>query len=259
MGYIVRIARCCAASCLAVGLLIAGTPHAGAATADITIRSASTTLGTVLVDPAGHTLYSLAGDTPTTSTCTGGCAMAWPPLTVPAGSHAIAATGVPGTFSTFVRPGGGTQVAYNGKPLYEWQGDSKPGDVTGQGIDGFSVVHPAGAPQPKTVIAASLHSGAARTGSFTTSTVTVASGHAITIRFRLGTSFAGRKIAILDARRATAGTWSKFKALTSRTVGGNGYAYVTLNVTGWLELKATYPGDTTHGAGASNVVIARGH
>jgi predicted lipoprotein with Yx(FWY)xxD motif len=38
------------------------------------------TLGTVLVDSSGFTLYHLEGETTTTFTCTGGCEQSWPPL-----------------------------------------------------------------------------------------------------------------------------------------------------------------------------------
>jgi predicted lipoprotein with Yx(FWY)xxD motif len=48
-----------------------------------------------------------------------------------------------GTVGTFTRTDDGTtQVTYKGLPLYFWKGDTKPGDVTGQGIGGFSVAKP---------------------------------------------------------------------------------------------------------------------
>jgi predicted lipoprotein with Yx(FWY)xxD motif len=33
--------------------------------------------------------------------------------------------------------GGGTQVTYQGHPLYYYAGDSQPGDTTGQGLNQF--------------------------------------------------------------------------------------------------------------------------
>ena len=75
----------------------------------------------VLVGPNGLTLYTHAGDTATSSTCSGGCASAWPPLAVPAGASATAGTGVSGTLATLTRADGTLQVTYNGKPLYFWQ------------------------------------------------------------------------------------------------------------------------------------------
>ena len=47
------------------------------------------------------------------------------------------------------RADGATQVTYGGLPLYYWQGDAKAGDVTGDGVNGFSVAKVAGtAPVP---------------------------------------------------------------------------------------------------------------
>jgi predicted lipoprotein with Yx(FWY)xxD motif len=85
------------------------------------------------------TLYIHAGDSATSSTCTGGCATAWPPLTVPAGGSAMGGTGVTGAFGTLTRDDGSIQVTYAGKPLYYWQADAKAGDTTGQNVNGFTV------------------------------------------------------------------------------------------------------------------------
>lgn len=110
--------------------------------AGVMVNTATTSLGTVLVGPNGLTLYTHAGDTATSSTCTGGCATAWPPLSVTAGANALPGTGVTGTLATLTRADGSVQVTYNGMPLYGWQGDSKPGDVTGDGVNGFSAAKP---------------------------------------------------------------------------------------------------------------------
>lgn len=101
-----------------------------------------TTRGDVLVGPNGLTLYTHAGDSATVSTCTGGCASAWPPLTIKSGVKAIGGAGVTGTFGTLVRSNGAIQVTYKGRPLYYWEGDMAPGQTTGQGINGFSVARP---------------------------------------------------------------------------------------------------------------------
>jgi predicted lipoprotein with Yx(FWY)xxD motif len=119
----------------------------------VTVGSAtSPTFGAFLTGPNGMTLYTHAGDSPGTSTCAGSCATTWPPLTVPAGGQPAAGTGVTGTLTTLVRSDGTTQVAYDGLPLYYWQGDAKAGDATGDGVSGFSVAFVAGAgPAPSTV------------------------------------------------------------------------------------------------------------
>ena len=110
----------------------------------VTLGMATTSLGAVLVGPTGLTLYTHAGDSSTSSTCTGGCAGAWPPLTVAAGQQMVAGPGVTGQLGTLVRPEGTTQVTYDGLPLYYWKNDIKAGDVTGQGINGFTVATPTG-------------------------------------------------------------------------------------------------------------------
>jgi predicted lipoprotein with Yx(FWY)xxD motif len=67
-----------------------------------------------------------------TSACTGGCISTWPPLTVPAGTSPSAASGITGKWGTIMRTDGkGTQVTYNGLPLYFYSGDTKPGDANG--------------------------------------------------------------------------------------------------------------------------------
>ncbi len=112
-------------------------------TSGVVVGTASTALGVVLVAPNGFTLYTRAGDSANMSSCTGGCISAWPALTVPAGGTASAGTGVTEKVGTFTRTDNGkTQVTYKGLPLYFWQGDSKAGDVTGQGVGGFSVAKP---------------------------------------------------------------------------------------------------------------------
>jgi predicted lipoprotein with Yx(FWY)xxD motif len=142
----------CSSSSSSTGTAVAspaapGSAATGAGTA--AIGTVTTSLGTVLTGPSGLTLYTHAGDGPTSSTCTGGCAAAWPPLTVSAGEMPTVGAGVTGTFGTFTRPDGTTQVTYDGLPLYYWTKDTKPGDITGQGVGGFVVaLATGGAPAP---------------------------------------------------------------------------------------------------------------
>ena len=48
-----------------------------------TIKTASTSVGTILVNSAGHAIYWFAIDTPTKSNCTGSCLNYWPPVKGP--------------------------------------------------------------------------------------------------------------------------------------------------------------------------------
>ena len=85
-----------------------------------------TSVGKVLVDAKGMTLYTLDRDTtPSKSTCNGQCATNWPPLMV-SGDGKDA-----GEWTVVSRDDGGKQWAYKGKPLYFWKDDKKPGDVEG--------------------------------------------------------------------------------------------------------------------------------
>jgi len=126
----------------------AAASQGAAAPMTIVIGSASSgSLGTYLTDPAGLTLYTKSGDSATTSTCTGPCAVAWPPVLVATGGSATGGSGVTGTFATLTRADGTVQVTYQGLPLYGWKGDAKPGDTTGEGVNGF-VVATLGGPVP---------------------------------------------------------------------------------------------------------------
>lgn len=93
-------------------------------------------LGPFLTGDSGRTLYILTRDSRDTTTCTGGCAGAWPPFTLDPGERASAGAGVTGTIGTFKRPDGTTQVTYDGMPLYYYAGDAKAGDTNGQGLQG---------------------------------------------------------------------------------------------------------------------------
>lgn len=115
--------------------------------AEVTVASVSSALGTILVDGNGMTLYLLTGDSPDSSICADACATAWPPLT--AAGNANAGDGVDSSkLGTISRADGSTQVTYNGHPLYYFVKDQAPGDVNGQGIDKFGgiwyVVSPSG-------------------------------------------------------------------------------------------------------------------
>ena len=99
--------------------------------------------GSILVDANGRTLYTFDRDTvgdgyevSAASACNGGCAQTWPPLLV--ASASVKPTAGPGVAlpTTFPRDDGATQVAVSGKPLYLYAADTKPGDVTGDGVGG---------------------------------------------------------------------------------------------------------------------------
>jgi predicted lipoprotein with Yx(FWY)xxD motif len=94
----------------------------------------SSTLGTILVDSGGMTLYTLTHNGKAVS-CTGPCATVWPPLTTVLGSTP-AAPGV-ASIGTTASPAGGQLVTHNGLPLYRFSGDTTAGSTNGDGMDTF--------------------------------------------------------------------------------------------------------------------------
>ena len=98
--------------------------------------------GNILVTDSGATLYRYTPDKPNTPTCTGSCAVAWPPDLLPAGTKSVPAGGLAG-LSSVMLPDGRRQLTYNRTPLYTFADDSGT-SVNGQGIGGvWFVVHPA--------------------------------------------------------------------------------------------------------------------
>ena len=120
----------------------ASSPAASGAVTGVTVMSAAAgAQGTILVDGSGNALYRFDKDTPASSACTAACANIWPPLTVAAGKP-TAGPGVGGKLSVLARPDGTQQVTYNGAPLYTFNKDTAPGQVTGDGVGGFHVAKP---------------------------------------------------------------------------------------------------------------------
>ena len=96
-----------------------------------TVAVASSRLGEILVDAEGRTLYAFTKDKGDQSACSGECATNWPALT----GTATAGTGAQASLlSTSMQPNGTSQVTYDGRPLYYFAGDAKPGDTNGQGV-----------------------------------------------------------------------------------------------------------------------------
>ena len=94
---------------------------AAPAVAQVPAMTAQTDKGPALTDAKGMTLY--------TFDCYDQCATNWPPLMAPADATAQ------GAWTTVTRRDGAKQWAYNGKPLYTWIRDQKPGDTTGDGVN----------------------------------------------------------------------------------------------------------------------------
>ncbi len=96
------------------------------------LKTTSSSLGEIVVDGEGRTLYLFTADSGTTTACTGGCATAWPALVAPA----TAGSGVTGAVTEATQADGAKQVALNGHLLYYYAADAAPGATSGQGVGG---------------------------------------------------------------------------------------------------------------------------
>jgi len=128
--------------------LAPGLPASAQPGPTVTTRDDST-LGTVLADSAGMSLYMFKRDTADVSTCTGNCAATWPPLLVQ--GDPVAGDRLLGSLGVLTRDDGGMQVTYDGMPLYYYASDTQPGDTKGQGVGGawyLVTPQPAATPAP---------------------------------------------------------------------------------------------------------------
>ncbi|HVX32209.1 MAG TPA: hypothetical protein VHA80_03635 [Solirubrobacterales bacterium] len=106
-------------------------PNAEEGTVFVSLGSAAS-LGEVLVDSEGHTLYAFGGET-----CEGACARAWPPLLDERGEPQPSNGTAAARLGTVTRPDGTHQVTYAGRPLYTFAGDKQPGEANGNGKSAF--------------------------------------------------------------------------------------------------------------------------
>jgi predicted lipoprotein with Yx(FWY)xxD motif len=104
-------------------------PHA------LAVKASQSSLGTILTDQDGRTLYAFTNDKGGTSSCSGACIATWPAA---AGSAApTAGTGVkPELFGSTTRTEGAVQATYNKWPLYYYVADVAAGETGGQGVNG---------------------------------------------------------------------------------------------------------------------------
>lgn len=87
-----------------------------------------------LTDSQGMTLYYYTKDVAGKSVCDGKCLQAWPAFY--ADNLTVGSTLNSSSFGTITRDDGSKQTTYLGWPLYYWQHDSAPGQMTGEGVGG---------------------------------------------------------------------------------------------------------------------------
>ena len=123
-----------AAGALAVAAIVAVAAF-GAGSSTV-VKTGPSSLGRIVVDAHGKTLYLWAHDKGSKSTCYGDCAEYWPPLITQGQPKAIGGANAK-LLGTTRRSDGRMQVTYAGHPLYYFVKDTKPGQTTGEGLTGF--------------------------------------------------------------------------------------------------------------------------
>ena len=125
------------------------TPGAGTSVKG-TLGVATTSLGPVLVDSKGLTVYMLTADTKGHSTCSAQCLQYWPLVPAPAGADIPPVQGISAALATTKAISGASMVTAGGWPLYTFVKDTAPGQVAGEGVNTFGgtwyAVSPSGAP-----------------------------------------------------------------------------------------------------------------
>jgi predicted lipoprotein with Yx(FWY)xxD motif len=101
----------------------------------LSVRSLPT-VGAVLVDAEGRTLYIFEPDKHSKVTCVSSCASLWPPLKLSSGQSVVGPIQLKASLlGSDPDPEGGRVVTYAGWPLYTYAADTAAGQDTGQGIE----------------------------------------------------------------------------------------------------------------------------
>jgi predicted lipoprotein with Yx(FWY)xxD motif len=145
-GLVLTVGALAAALSLTFGLGSASASSASAS-AGAKVGVAASGLGRILVDGRGHTLYLFAKDRNGKSSCSGSCAVYWPPLITSGKPRAVSGASA-SLLGTTRRADGRLQVTYRHHPLYTYAGDAAKGQTSGQGLDASGgkwwVLSPAG-------------------------------------------------------------------------------------------------------------------
>jgi predicted lipoprotein with Yx(FWY)xxD motif len=125
-------------------------PADGAAGSNPLVVATAGAASPYIADRSGAALYALEGDADG-SGCSGECTQTWPPVLVEGAMPSDTPGLQAGMVGVVQRADGGTQVAYNGHPLYRYGGDAGAG-TAGHGVSDkwghWSLVGPGGATLP---------------------------------------------------------------------------------------------------------------
>ena len=108
----------------------------GSGAVGVVAVASNPTLGKIIVDSKGFTLYDFHKDKGTKSACYGACAGVWPPLTTSGAPQATKGADA-SKLGTTERSDGTVQVTYAGHPLYAYAADTKPGDAKGNDFSSY--------------------------------------------------------------------------------------------------------------------------
>lgn len=130
-----------------VSLALLSTALAATGPQGARVSAAQSSLGKIIVDGQGRTLYLFEKDSRGRSACSGTCAMYWPPLITH--GKPIAGRGLKSSLLGTIRwANGARQVTFAGHPLYRYALDTKAGQTNGEGLQdfgaGWDALSPAG-------------------------------------------------------------------------------------------------------------------
>jgi predicted lipoprotein with Yx(FWY)xxD motif len=112
------------------------------------LEVASTSLGKVVVDSRGHTVYELTADQKGKSSCSTACLTEWP--AVPSLKGRAAPASITAAVASTAAMSGMQMATIDGRPVYTFSQDQSAGDVNGEGLKDFGgtwwAVSPSGAP-----------------------------------------------------------------------------------------------------------------
>ena len=135
LGVLFAVLLVCSAGAVAAAGAT-GTRAVAAKAAKVQLRH--TSLGKILVNASGFTLYRFSHDPRNKNTCMGveNCSEIWPPLLT--SGRPIAGAGVKSSLLSSIRlPNGSRQVTYAGHPLYTYSPSTERGETSYVGFSSY--------------------------------------------------------------------------------------------------------------------------
>ena len=100
------------------------------------VQARTSSLGRLLTDGDGRTLYLFEADMPNVSTLSGAGLSIWPPFAA-SGKPQAKSGALAAKIGTITGADGKPQLTYDRHPLYYYVGDTKPGQTSGQALNQF--------------------------------------------------------------------------------------------------------------------------